>query len=145
MLYSTMEHYRVIVAWPWFAASISAFEMVLEAWGAPSPETFACFLVFEGPVSRLEKDRDQTGPRLIKTRKFQDRSRPRPQSGLRSIINLRVWDCQGISLWCNPTPSSPYIAPPIYRSHPSSDYPTLSYWPPALPDSPYHLSRPTTC
>jgi len=33
-------------------------------------------LVFEGPVSRLEKDRDRTGPRPIKTGNSQDRSGP---------------------------------------------------------------------
>jgi len=38
------------------------------------PNTTA--VVFEGPVSRLEKDRDQTGPRPIKTGNSQDRSGP---------------------------------------------------------------------
>jgi len=36
-------------------------------------------IVFEGPVSRLEKDRDWTGPRLEKTRTRQDQDRKRPQ------------------------------------------------------------------
>jgi len=34
--------------------------------------------VFEGPVSRLEKDRDWTGPRPEKTRTRQDQDRKRP-------------------------------------------------------------------
>jgi hypothetical protein len=42
-------------------------------------------LVLGSPVPRLEKDRDWTGPRLPKTGNFQDRQRPQPRSGLRSL------------------------------------------------------------
>ena len=41
--------------------------------------------MFGGPVARLQKDRDRTGPGPIKTGNFQDRSRPQPRSGLQSI------------------------------------------------------------
>jgi hypothetical protein len=33
-------------------------------------------LVFKGPVSRLEKDQDQTGARPIRTKNSQDQLRP---------------------------------------------------------------------
>jgi len=36
-------------------------------------------VVFEGPVSRLEKDQDWTGLRLEKTRTRQDQDQKRPQ------------------------------------------------------------------
>jgi hypothetical protein len=42
-------------------------------------------VVLEGPVSRLEKYRDQTGPQPIKTGKMMDRSRLQLRSGLWSI------------------------------------------------------------
>jgi hypothetical protein len=44
-----------------------------------------CSVVLGSPVSRLQKNRDQTGPRPIKTGKMMDQSRPQPRSGLRSI------------------------------------------------------------
>jgi hypothetical protein len=42
-------------------------------------------VVLGSPVPRLEKDRDWTGPRLPKTGNSQDRQRPQPRSGLRSL------------------------------------------------------------
>jgi hypothetical protein len=33
-------------------------------------------VVFGSPVTRPEKDRDQTGPRPFRTEKYQDRQRP---------------------------------------------------------------------
>ncbi|KAF8200834.1 hypothetical protein BJ912DRAFT_1054303 [Pholiota molesta] len=41
-------------------------------------------LVLGSPVSRLQKDRDWTGPEPEKTGKLMDRKRPRPRSGPRS-------------------------------------------------------------
>ena len=38
----------------------------------PALDLFDSELVFEGPVSRLEKDRDRTGPGPIKTGNYQD-------------------------------------------------------------------------
>ena len=48
----------------------------------------AFVLVFEGPVSRLEKDRDWTGLRLEKTRTGKDQDRKRPQRDRFKLVDL---------------------------------------------------------
>src|ERR1700678_669170 len=47
-------------------------------------------LVLGSPVSGLQKDRDWTGPRPVRTRNSQDRRRPQPQSGLQSLKILEI-------------------------------------------------------
>ena len=47
-------------------------------------------LVLGSPVSRLQKNRDQTGPRPPRTGNSQDRQRPQPRSGLRSLRILEI-------------------------------------------------------
>ena len=54
------------------------------------------YLVFEGPVLRLEKDRDWTGPGPEKTRKNQDQTRPRPEKTAKRPVFMDQ------SLWLKP-------------------------------------------
>jgi len=61
-------------------------------------------LVFEGPVSRLEKDRDWTGPRLEKTRTRQDQDQKRPVWTGRLLppintFNLSLYPSRLVEVW----------------------------------------------
>ncbi len=47
-------------------------------------------LVLEGPVLRLQKNWDQTGPDRFRTANSQDRKRPRPRSSLRSFAIVEI-------------------------------------------------------
>ena len=69
-----MNYLETLPHEPWVEPvhSVSACPIVMLA----SLTDGAMGIVFEGPVSRLEKDRDRTGPGPIKTGNYQDRSRP---------------------------------------------------------------------